>query len=161
VSVAIFVGAVILVSSYGYCWYCDSQCVRTQYKAYVYPANAPQEIEARVGLFIGLRALNITLREMSVVDCLGSAEEDHYVRPFEGEIINYNDRYWWSDPWAQGRLGFGRFAGELNREFRASQFRGVPYPILWIAEYFTLDGEQIRWGRKYRVAGWNTQFLLW
>ena len=37
----------------------------------------------------------------------------------------------------------------------------MPYPILWIAEHFTLDGEQIIWYRKFRVAGWLTQYLLW
>lgn len=77
------------------------------------------------------------------------------------ERINYNEAFRWADPWAQGRLGFGRFAGRFNREFRADQFRGVPYPIQWIAEYFTLDGEQIRWGRRFRVAGWYTHILLW
>ena len=78
-----------------------------------------------------------------------------------GETINYNEQFWWANPWAQGRIGFGRFAGRLNQEFRAAQFRGMPYPILWVAEYFTLDGEQIRWGRKFRQAGWYTHQFLW
>ena len=78
-----------------------------------------------------------------------------------GEIINYNERFWWANPWGQGRFGFGRFAQRINQEFRAAQFRGMPYPILWVAEYFTLDGEQIRWMRKFRQAGWYTQQFLW
>ena len=77
------------------------------------------------------------------------------------ERINYNEAYRWNDPWAQGRLGFGRFSGSFSQQFRASQYRGVPYPIQWIAEYFILDGEQIRWGRRFRVAGWYTHILLW
>ena len=85
----------------------------------------------------------------------------NYEPPFPGEEIDYNERYYWADPWSQGRLGFGRFAGRYNQEFRAAQFRGAPYPILWIAEYFTLDGELIRWGRKFRLAGWYGHILLW
>lgn len=52
-------------------------------------------------------------------------------------------------------------AGRFNKEYRAAQFRGLPLPILWIAEYFTFDGEGIRWGRHYRQAGWFSHILLW
>ncbi|KAI8506261.1 regulation of thyroid hormone proteinration [Branchiostoma belcheri] len=52
-------------------------------------------------------------------------------------------------------------ASLINREFRAAQYRGLPYPILWVAEYFTLDGEDIRWHRSYRLAGYYTLTMLW
>ncbi len=52
-------------------------------------------------------------------------------------------------------------AGEFNQEYRAAQMKGLPYPILWIAEYFTIDGEGIRWGRHYLQAGFYTHILLW
>jgi len=52
-------------------------------------------------------------------------------------------------------------AGRFNREYRAAQFRGLPFPILWIAEYFTFDGEGIRWGRHYRQAGWYAHICMW
>ena len=52
-------------------------------------------------------------------------------------------------------------ASEFNQEYRAAQFRGVPLPILWIAEYFTFDGEGIRWGRLYRESGLYAHMLLW
>ena len=95
-------------------------------------------------------------------DSLAGLEELHdYKPPFPNETINYNEQFWWANPWAQGRLGFGRFAGRLNQEFRAAEARGMPYPILWVSEYFTLDGEQIRWGRKFRIAGWYTHQALW
>ncbi|WP_411024996.1 hypothetical protein, partial [Salmonella sp. s54836] len=61
----------------------------------------------------------------------------------------------------QGQLGFGVQAGQIGRDFRAAQLRGTPYPILWILEYFTLDGEQIRWGRKYRTGGWYVHIIMW
>ncbi len=157
---ALWIGAAILASNFGYGWYVGTACVRTQYKAYIFPSGIPQEIEAEVGLHIGLRGINITLREESVASCLGEGD-DHYESPFPDEDIDYNERFEWANPWAQGRVGFGRYAGKLNQEFRAAQYRGMPYPILWIAEYFTLDGEQIRWGRKFRQAGWYAHILLW
>lgn len=52
-------------------------------------------------------------------------------------------------------------AGRINREFRAAQWRGLPLPILWISEYFTLDGEDILWGRSYRLAGYYAWIMVW
>lgn len=37
----------------------------------------------------------------------------------------------------------------------------MPYPILWVAEYLTLDGENIRWGRGFRQAGFYANIMLW
>jgi hypothetical protein len=52
-------------------------------------------------------------------------------------------------------------AGLLQRTFREGQKKGLPIPILWIAEYFIIDGEGIRFGRFYRTAGWYCHILLW
>lgn len=156
-----WVGAIILVCNFGYEWYTDEVCVKTQYKGYIYPPNSVQEIEAEVGLHIGLRGFNVTLREESYARCTGAREETPYRPPFEGETINYNEAFRWNRPWGQGRFGFGRFSGRVNQDFREAEERGTPYPILWIAEYFTLDGEQIRWGRKFRTAGWYAHIFLW
>ena len=154
-------GAALLVCNFGYEWYADEVCVRTQYKGYVNPINIRQEIEAEVGILIGLRGFNVTLREEPYEECTGGEGDGGYEPPFEGEIINYNEAFRWNSPWAQGRLGFGIFSGEVNQDFRAAELRGLPYPILWISEYFTLDGEQIRWGRKFRLAGWYTHIFMW
>lgn len=58
--VALFVGAVLLVSNFGYGWYTDKVTVQTQYKAFT-----TEEIRADVGLHIGLRGVNITLKGLS------------------------------------------------------------------------------------------------
>ena len=142
--------------NFGYAWLEDTITdVHTQYKAF-----AKFEITADIGLHIGLRGINVTLKGKPLsypanhtILVLGVPEYQY------NERINYNEMYRWA--WAQGRNGFGPFAGRINQEFRASQFEGVPYPIQWIAEYFILDGEQIRWGRRFRVAGWYTHILLW
>ena len=161
VFITLYVGLVILLTNFGYEWYSDSACVLTQYKAYIFPVGKPQEIQAKVGLHIGLRGFNVTLKEMSLEECLGESTHEDYTRPFGGESIDYNEQFYWANPWAQGRLGFGLRAGRVSREFREAQREGKPYPILWVAEYFTLDGEQIRWGRKFRQAGWFTHIGLW
>lgn len=52
-------------------------------------------------------------------------------------------------------------AGLFQREFREAQYHGTPTPILWVAEYFVIDGEGFRFGRFYRTAGWYTHIALW
>ena len=54
---ALWIGAVILVSNFGYGWYTDTISVQTQYRAFT-----SEEIVADVGLHIGLRGINITLK---------------------------------------------------------------------------------------------------
>ncbi len=63
VCIALWIGAVILVSLFGHGWYTDKICTRTAYKNYVFPPGIPQDIEADVGIHIGLLAVNITLYE--------------------------------------------------------------------------------------------------
>ncbi|XP_021359872.1 dual oxidase maturation factor 1-like [Mizuhopecten yessoensis] len=141
----LFIGAVILLTNFTYDWeVSEIEDLTTKYKA-----GSKADIHADVAVHIGLRGINITLKgtpEIQSVDNLN-------------ETINYNEHFDWR--WEQGRFGFGIFAGRFNREFRAAQFRGLPLPILWIAEYFTFDGEGIRWGRHYRQAGWYAHIMMW
>lgn len=52
-------------------------------------------------------------------------------------------------------------AGRIQQEFRAAQLRGVPTPILWVVDYFVIDGEGYRHGRFYRTSGWYCHILMW
>lgn len=140
VTLSLLIGAVILITNFSYTWETSQIHTRTKYKA-----GTGKEISADIGVHIGLRGINITLK--------GTPEQQL------NETINYNEHFSWE--WEQGRLGFGPFAGRFNREYRSAQFRGIPLPILWIAEYFTFDGEGIRWGRHYRQAGWFSHIMLW
>ncbi|XP_046554506.1 dual oxidase maturation factor 1-like [Haliotis rubra] len=141
ITVSLFIGASILLSNFAMSWE-ESVITNTITK---YKAGTGKDITAEIGLHIGLRGVNITLK--------GEPEMQL------NETINYNEHFSWE--WRQGRLGFGPFAGRFAREYRAAQFRGLPLPVLWIAEYFTFDGEGVRWGRFYRQAGWYTHILLW
>ncbi|XP_035666958.1 dual oxidase maturation factor 1-like isoform X1 [Branchiostoma floridae] len=141
---SIFVLAVIMLGNFGMEWEVSEVETGVQYKAF-----HNEEIHATIGVKIGLRAANITLK----------GDGKH----LNSEKIDYNERFWWGGErqWTQGRNFFGPFAGLVNREFREAQFKGLPYPILWIAEYFTLDGENIRWGRSYRLSGFYAHIMLW
>ncbi|XP_070564580.1 dual oxidase maturation factor 1-like [Ptychodera flava] len=140
IGISLYIGAAILLANFGQDWETAEIKTKTQYKAFI-----SKEIKASIGVKIGLRSVNVTLKGEPVNQV--------------GEQIDYNERFTWV--WDQGRIGFGPFAGEISREFREAQWKGLPYPIIWIAEYFVLDGENIRWGRSYRTAGFFTHLCLW
>lgn len=142
VLVSIFIGTFILLCNFGQEWEYAKIRAKTPYKAFSH-----HELDAEIEVKIGLRSVNITLKNETIYT--GT----------DGDQVNYNERFSWV--WEQGRQGFGPQAGHFNRDFREAQVRGTPLPILWIAEYFTFDGEGIRFGRNYRIAGWYTHILLW
>lgn len=142
VLVSLFMGTFILLCNFGQEWEYSKIQATTVYKAFSH-----HELQAEIEVKIGLRSVNITLRNETV----------H--KEGQGDRVDYNERFTWA--WEQGRMGFGPQAGHYNRDFRDAQVRGTPLPILWIAEYFTFDGEGIRFGRHYRTAGWYTHILLW
>lgn len=86
---------------------------------------------------------------------------EKYTRPFPGEQIYYIERFQWAPSWRQGIQDYGKYGGQIHREYRAAQYRGLPYPIMRVAEYFLLDGEQIVWQKKFKFAGWYTHILMW
>ncbi|CAB3984811.1 dual oxidase maturation factor 1-like [Paramuricea clavata] len=146
--VSLFIGAVIILSNFGMEWEHADIETTTLYKAF-----SGKEINAHIAIKIGLRGVNVTMK--------GKPDVNVRLDNNTVEKVDYNERFHWNSPWAQGRIGFGPFAGKINRDFREAQFKGLPYAILWIAEYFTIDGENIRWGRSYRMAGFYTHICLW
>ncbi|XP_064116982.1 dual oxidase maturation factor 1-like [Macrobrachium nipponense] len=144
VTVFMLLALSIMLCNFGQDWEVGFIRTRTPYKA-----GTADQIEAEIGVRLGLRSVNITLK--------GKPQNES--SSLAGEVINYNERFTWV--WAQGRPGFGPYAGHIQRDFRAAQQRGSPYPILWVAEYFTFDGEGIRFGRHYRTAGWYSHIVLW
>ncbi|XP_031827942.2 dual oxidase maturation factor 1-like isoform X1 [Nomia melanderi] len=143
VTFSVTIGCLLIVNNFGQEW--ERSTVRTKVP---YRAGTGHEINGTIGVKIGLRSVNITLK--------GTGEQG---TPLAKETINYNERFWWT--WDQGRFGFGPDAGLLQRNFRSAQRRGAPISILWVAEYFVIDGEGIRFGRFYRTAGWYCHILLW
>ncbi|XP_068084064.1 dual oxidase maturation factor 1 [Anabrus simplex] len=142
ITMSLFFGAAVIIGNFGQEWEVGQISTVTPYKA-----GSPSEINATIGMKLGLRSVNITLKR------IGSA----LILP--DEIIDYNERFTWA--WDQGRFGFGPYAGRLQQEFREAQMKGLPLPILWVADYFVWDGEGLRFGRYYRTAGWYAHIALW
>lgn len=148
--IAIFILSCIILCNFGQEWEVSKVKTKTQYRA-----GLRGDINASIGVNIGLRSVNITLKGLP--DKVQVLEHGRV-----NETVDYNERFSWeNEGWVLGRGGFGPYAGHFNQEFRKHQRRGSPYPILWIAEYFTLDGEGIRWGRHYLQAGYYTHIMLW
>lgn len=57
----VWIGTILLISNYS-AWCGGTICTKTQYKPHT-DKNTPQTIQAEVGLYIGLRGINITLLE--------------------------------------------------------------------------------------------------
>lgn len=65
------------------------------------------------------------------------------------EDIDFNERFSW----------FG--AHEMGESYHEALVRGLPFPILTVAEYFSLGQEGFTWGGEYRAAGYYGSILLW
>ncbi|XP_018569884.1 dual oxidase maturation factor 1 [Anoplophora glabripennis] len=143
VSITLLIGVLLLVNNFGQEWEVGHIVSKTPYRA-----GTHQEINASISVKIALRGVNVTLR--NITDLKGKLEY---------EKIDYNERFEWT--WDQGRFGFGPYAGHIQQQFRAAQLRGLPLPILWVVDYFVIDGEGFRFGRFYRTAGWYTHIVLW
>ena len=49
----------------------------------------------------------------------------------------------------------------MERELESALHKGLPYPILKVIEYLSVDRAGFVWGRRYRLAGYYTFVILW
>ncbi|XP_017068094.2 dual oxidase maturation factor 1 isoform X1 [Drosophila eugracilis] len=63
--------------------------------------------------------------------------------------IDYNERFTWEG------------ANDMSANYRHALQRGLPFPILTVAEYFSLGREGFSWGGQYRAAGYFASIMLW
>lgn len=49
----------------------------------------------------------------------------------------------------------------MAASYAAALRRGLPFPILTVAEYLSLGQEGFAWGGQYRAAGYYAGILLW
>merc|ERR1712001_475441 len=88
-----------------------------------------------LGVHIGLNAVNVTLKAMPIYN--------------QSSDIDYNERFHWDG------------ATQIKEDYIAALQKGLPFPILTVGEYFTVDAEGFCWGRNYRDAGYFTCIFLW
>lgn len=49
----------------------------------------------------------------------------------------------------------------MTSAFKQALYQGAPFPIVSLAEYFSLHQEGFSWGSKYREAGYYASIMLW
>ncbi|XP_076326779.1 dual oxidase maturation factor 1-like [Tachypleus tridentatus] len=97
-------------------------------------ASSREKVDTYLGVYIGLNSMNVTLQATDL-------------KPLQE--INYNERFNW--------VG----ATEMKETYQQALVKGLPFPILTIAEYLSQDLEGFSWGRQYRQAGYYSYILLW
>lgn len=100
-----------------------------------YRAFSSHKIDATLGVAIGLDHANVTMRVIP-----------QHNRSLD---INFNERFAWVKP------------TDMRQRYREALVKGLPYPILTVAEYLALDNEGFAWGRYYRSAGYYCSIFLW
>uniref|UniRef100_A0A1I8NH47 Dual oxidase maturation factor 1 n=1 Tax=Musca domestica TaxID=7370 RepID=A0A1I8NH47_MUSDO len=131
VTLSLFVGLVILITRLGSAWHVAHTTIIAPYKAF-----SREKLPARIGTHIGLMHVNVTLTAIPV---------GNWTPP----DIDYNERFTWEG------------ATDMSTNYREALKRGLPYPILTVAEYFSLGREGFSWGGQYRAAGYFASILLW
>lgn len=63
--------------------------------------------------------------------------------------VDYNEQFRWEE------------AGAIQEFYHDGLARGLPFPLLSVAEHFAVQHEGFDWGAKYRAAGYTTSTLLW
>jgi len=100
-----------------------------------YRAFSKEKVMGTLGVHIGLNFVNVTLKAKPIYN--------------QSENIDFNERFYWIGP------------DQMKEDYLAALFKGLPFPILTVAEYFTVDAEGFCWGRNYRQAGYFTSIFLW
>ncbi|KAG5866555.1 hypothetical protein JTB14_025255 [Gonioctena quinquepunctata] len=129
VTLSLFIGATILITVYGSSWHVSKATTVSTYRAF-----STEKVVADIGVYIGLKHVNITLQGYS----------NNWTTD-----IDFNERFMWLDSY------------QMGTSFREALVRGLPFPILTVAEYFTIGQEGLAWGGQYRAAGYFAIIMLW
>ncbi|EDV57982.1 dual oxidase maturation factor 1 isoform X2 [Drosophila erecta] len=131
VTLSLFVGLVILITRLGSAWHVAHATIIAPYKAF-----SREKLPAHIGTHIGLMHVNVTLTAIPI---------GNWTPP----DIDYNERFTWEG------------ANDMSANYRHALQRGLPFPILTVAEYFSLGREGFSWGGQYRAAGYFASIMLW
>ncbi|XP_063383927.1 dual oxidase maturation factor 2 [Cydia fagiglandana] len=134
VTLSLFVGTVILVCKHGSSWHVGgARVARAAYRAY-----SAERLDCWLAGHVGLGHVNVTITALS------------WGNSSVGDPgVDYNEQFRWED------------AGGVQEWYREGLERGLPYPVLSVAEHFAVQHEGFEWGAKYRAAGYTTSTLLW
>jgi len=131
VILSLFVGGTTLVGIYGCGWHVTEAEISSAYRSF-----SNEKIQGRIGIYIGIDHVNITLLAMP----------EFYNKTMD---VAFNERFDFERP------------DQLKEEYKKGLKKGLPFPILTVAEYMSVDAEGFCWGRNYRQAGYYCSFFLW
>uniref|UniRef100_A0A1I7Y668 Dual oxidase maturation factor 2 n=1 Tax=Steinernema glaseri TaxID=37863 RepID=A0A1I7Y668_9BILA len=139
------VGATLLVTIHHPCWHQGKVHIYSLYRK-----DSSARLDAVMGVSVGLHHVNITFTSSSSLDA-DAIDAVDYDRPANPPPLNlnYNERFEFSD------------VRSMERELELSMKKGLPYPILRVIEYLSVDRAGFVWGRQYRLAGYYASILLW
>ncbi|CAK9304086.1 unnamed protein product [Gordionus sp. m RMFG-2023] len=174
-------GILIIICNYSYSWETASIITSTTFSV-----ASKKNIICQISVHIGLRGFNVSLKGIDPAIITQSKIKSNHMSQFYLNAnsstnpltnasqrssqkhniniilshIHYNEAFRWE--WEQGVQNYhspisGKFIGQYNE----ARIRGTPTPILWVAQYFLMDAEKIRWGRHYRLAGYYSHILIW
>jgi len=161
----LFVGWVTIAGNFGHYWMEANEQIHVLYAPY-----SPSVVDVSYGLRIGLRGFNVTVKGEPIYQNITTTGTNgaQFTRV---ERIDYNEYITWAEkhtttisqvaPWRQGRAGLGLYSSNVGQQFRRHQNRGTPYTIQVVAELLALDGEYVRFGRWFRLAGYYTHILMY
>ncbi|XP_041325123.1 dual oxidase maturation factor 2 [Pyrgilauda ruficollis] len=129
VLLSLFVGVVIVVVQFTGDWESGWVRANTSYKSF-----SPVQVNADIGLHIGLAGVNVTLRGNPVQQI--------------NETIDYNEHFPWS------------FGADYDHSYSQGLHKGLPSPILYVAEKFSSQSP-CAVHRQYRIAGHYASAVLW
>ncbi|XP_023773780.1 dual oxidase maturation factor 1-like isoform X2 [Cyanistes caeruleus] len=125
----LFMGAVILTVQFTRDWETGWVQANTSYKSF-----SAAQVNADIGLHIGLAGVNITLRGNPVKQI--------------NETIDYNEHFPWN------------FGADYEHSYSEGLEKGLPSPILYVAEKF-IRQSPCAVHRQYRIAGHYVSLTLW
>ncbi|XGW15539.1 hypothetical protein V3C99_001198 [Haemonchus contortus] len=137
ITVVTLTGAVLAASLCLPGWAGGSARILSQLRSHV-----NERMRARVGVNVGLKSINITLRFEEMV------QPDQHGSRIDMSRVYYNENFDISG------------VSSMTEELRSAYRRGLPYPILSILEYFSLNQDAFDWGRHYRTAGHYTSAAI-
>ncbi|XP_033372949.1 dual oxidase maturation factor 1-like [Parus major] len=125
----LFMGAVILTVQFTRDWETGWVQANTSYKSF-----SAAQVNADIGLHIGLAGVNVTLRGNPVKQI--------------NETIDYNEHFPWN------------FGADYEHSYSEGLEKGLPSPILYVAEKFSRQSP-CAVHRQYRTAGHYVSLTLW
>ncbi|KAM3926833.1 dual oxidase maturation factor 1 [Leptodactylus fuscus] len=126
---SLFIGAVIIAVNFTRDWEVGSVSTKTVYKSF-----SNTMVNASIGLWVGLRGVNITL----------AGDPVHQLN----ETINYNERFSW-----ESRI-------QYDIDYQEGLERGLPSPILYVAEKFN-SKSPCSLHQQYCVSTYYSSAIMW